>query len=198
MARKDSKQMEPFEDFVKEAVRKWQVEKGTILKRGGLAGLSNREYGDQAEVFVKGLVEALTPNYSASITPGSQSPADIMAICQRRGFWHLMLIQVKSSMQVNNIYRLTPDDKKVFRVFARFLKKEIVAAGLLGNSKVKDFVVSFGYAGVVRSGDQKRPTHELAFAEYYDRYKSRNRDFEVEGVMELIRRAHLLGMKKRK
>ena len=105
--------MKNFEDFVKHIVNKWKVEKTILLSEHGLAGLANRTYGDKAEEYIKRKAEALTPNYAAFISPGSQSPADIMAVARRNGYWHIMLIQVKSSNSENSIYQLTEEESQV-------------------------------------------------------------------------------------
>lgn len=86
--------MKDFEVFTTYVVKKWRGDKVALLASTGLNGLSNREYGDLAEIFVQ---KKLNPNYKAFITTGSQSPADIIAVARRNGYWHIMLVRVKSS-----------------------------------------------------------------------------------------------------
>ncbi len=90
--------MKNFEYFVDDIVAKWRSEKGIILEKGGLSGaVSNRKAGDSAENYILRKVNGLPQNYLGKKSLGSQSPSDIFAVANRGRFWHIMLIQVKSS-----------------------------------------------------------------------------------------------------
>ena len=48
-----------FEQFTTHLIAKWRKEKQTELAAAGLAGLSNREYGDKAEEYVQKRVQKI-------------------------------------------------------------------------------------------------------------------------------------------
>ena len=184
--------MKNFEDFVKHIVSKWRVEKTTLLSEHGLAGLANRTYGDKAEEYIKRKVEALTPSYTTFISPGSQTPADIMAVARRNSYWHIMLIQVKSSDSENSIYQLTEKDRKVLNQFAQFVKKE---TGVFEGFKTyvgKSIVVSTGYAAVRRI-EKPSLKHFLVNTEAYNHYRQNTSQLDLEGMKEAVAKAHRLG-----
>ena len=97
--------MKNFEKFVNHIVTKWRVESKLILEKGGLGvPMPNRKAGDYAEKFIINKIGQLTPAYKSFLASGSQTPADIYSIARRDGYWHIMLIQVKSSKVKDNIY----------------------------------------------------------------------------------------------
>jgi len=140
--------MKNFEEFVSHIVINWRKEKKTILESAGLGEISNREQGDKSEEYVKKKIERLTPRYKAFLTNGSQTPADIFSFSRRYGYWHIMLIQVKSSRNKDDIYRLTDNDKKVFTQFSNFVKREIPKFDLFHEYSEKPIVISRGYISV--------------------------------------------------
>ncbi|MCU0440742.1 MAG: hypothetical protein MUC49_22850 [Raineya sp.] len=152
--------MKNFKEFVANIVLKWSRHKKKLLESQGLGGLSNRQYGDLAEDYILEKVQAL--GYDAYKTPGSRSPADIIAVTWHYNFWHIILIQVKSSHSIKTIYRLNQDDKDELSVFNTLLKNSIKANNSILNQYNTDpIIISSGCAYVVRKIINEKITHTL-------------------------------------
>lgn len=180
--------MKNFDEFVKHIVANWRAEKKAILEQVGLGVPSNREYGDLAEDYILKRIKKLEPNYNAQKTSGSQSPADIISVARRNGYWHIMLIQVKSSPAKETIEKLKENDKKVFDEFAKFIKKEIVESELLKDYRKKPIIISNGYAGVLRT----KTAHRLASVQSYKIFKLNASLLNISDVKQKIKIAHRL------
>ncbi|QTE21235.1 hypothetical protein [Polaribacter cellanae] len=140
--------MKNFELFVDEIVSKWFSEKKAILESAGLAGISNRETGDLVEDYILRKIKGLPQNYIGKKSKGSRTPIDVFAVARRGRYWHIMLIQVKSSEYKDKIYKLNQNEIKVLNEFAKFFKKEFTLSKLLRNYKDSSIMFSTGYAGV--------------------------------------------------
>lgn len=183
--------MKNFDSFVDDVVTKWRSEKKVILERGGLAGVAgNRRAGDSAEEYILRRIKGLPQNYVGKKSNGSQSPADIFAVANRGRFWHIMLIQVKSSELQNNIYRLNEAEKKVLNEFAKFFKKELGSSKIMGNYKNSAVVISTGYAGVFN--DQNNNRHLLKETKHFSSFKKNMSDVEDVKLKLKIALAHSL------
>ena len=134
--------MEGFEDFINTIVDKWRKDKFSVYEKKGLGVPANRIMGDWAEknVFLK--IEKLKPKYIVILSKGSQTPSDIFSICHRKGFYHLMLNQVKSTTSPGKYFELSDDDLKRYGEFGKWFRKEANKFELL---KGKPFVVTLGY-----------------------------------------------------
>jgi hypothetical protein len=171
--------MKGFDSFVDDVVAKWRTEKKIILERGGLAGAANNRYsGDAAEEYILRRIKGIPQNYLGKKSKGSQSPADIFAVANRGRYWHIMLIQVKSSEQQDSIYMLNDAEKKVLNEFAKLLKSELGSSKTMSNYKNSAVIITTGYAGVFN--DQKNNRHLLKHTKYFSSFK-RN----MSGVVDL-------------
>ncbi|WP_338360013.1 hypothetical protein [Yeosuana marina] len=180
--------MKNFNSFVDDVVTKWRSKKKVILERGGLAGVAgNRRAGDSAEEYILRRIKGIPQNYVGKKSNGSQSPADIFAVANRGRFWHIMLIQVKSSEQQNNIYRLNEAEKKVLNEFAKFFKKELGSSKTMSNYKNSAVVISTGYAGVFNDQNNR---HLLKETKHFSSFKKNMSD--VKDVKLKIALAHSL------
>lgn len=185
--------MKNFDLFVDDVVTKWRSEKKVILERGGLAGVvGNRHAGDSAEEYILRRIKGMPQNYLGRKSKGSQSPADIFAVANRGRFWHIMLIQVKSSEQQNNIYRLNEAEKKVLNEFAKFFKKELGSSKTMGNYKNSAVVISTGYAGVFN--DQKNNRHLLKETKFFNSYKRNMSGLTKLNIVMKVAIAHSLAI----
>lgn len=98
---------------------------------------------------------------------GSQTPADIYSIARRDGYWHIMLIQVKSSKVKDNIYELSATEIKQFSELAKLIKSEISNCDILEDYKKKPIIITTGYAGVLSIETNKTLQHRLTKAKAY-------------------------------
>lgn len=183
--------MKYFNEFVNEIVVKWRKEKTSLLESYGLGGLVNRQYGDRAELFVKKKIGNLSTKYKAVITTGSQTPADIFAVGRRFGYWHIMLIQVKSSDIKKNIYELNEDEIKVFTVFVKFVKQEFKNFKHFENYIDKPIIFSTGYAGVQRI-EGKILQHRLIKTKAFKMFKINTSKLDINKVKNDILITHKL------
>ena len=181
-----------FEKFVEYLVDNWKTEKKLILENVGLSGLSNRQYGDKAEKYILGKVKSLTPKYQAYITKGSQTPADIISVARRNGYWHIMLIQVKSSKDKTSIYKLDKNDKKAFDEFAKFVKTCIDKFSSYSKYKDKLIVISTGYSGILRTENNSRISHRLVETKYFKIFKKNALGLKMNEIEEKIKVSHKL------
>ncbi|BDX38890.1 hypothetical protein CYCD_22450 [Tenuifilaceae bacterium CYCD] len=184
--------MKNFEIFVVHIVKKWKTHKKIILESAGLGELSNREYGDLAEEYVYRKIEKLEPKYYPFQSNGSQSPADIFAVGRRNGYWHIMLIQVKSSDNIETIYRLNSKDLKAFDEFAKFVKSEIKNSGILDEYKIKPIAISTGYAAVLRNKTKLRVSHTLVQGKGFKIFNMNMSSLDIESIKKTISQTHKL------
>lgn len=185
--------MKNFETFVDYVIKKWRTDKDIILESKGLSGLTNREYGDLAEDYIYRKIQKLQPNYAPFFSNGSQSPADILAVGRRNGYWHIMLIQTKSSDNIKDIYQLNTEDIKAFGAFAKFVKSEIINSGILDDYKTKPIIISTGYTSVLRRNLNTRITHTLIEAKAFKKkFKLNASDLDIEAVKKAIDQTHKL------
>lgn len=140
--------MKNFQKFVNYIVLKWRRENKLILEKNGLSGVSNKEAGDEAELFLIDKMQTLLPSYTVVKSKGSFTPADIYAVGRKRGFWHIMLIQVKSTKTTNGIYKLSNREIKIFKELAKFINKEIKTSEYLKEETNTPIIITIGYAGL--------------------------------------------------
>lgn len=168
--------------------------KKVIFERGGLAGAaSNRYSGDAAEEYILRRIIGMPQSCLGKKSKGSQSPADIFAVANRGRYWHIMLVQVKSSERQESIYVLNDAEKKVLNEFAKLFKKELGLSKTMSNYKNSAVIITAGYAGVFN--DKKNNRHLLKDTKFFSSYK-RN----MSGVVDLklnfkIALAHSLASK---
>lgn len=184
--------MKFFKEFVDDIVVKWRKEKKVLLENYGLGGLVNRQYGDRAELFIQRNIENISPKYKAVITTGSQTPADIFAVSRRFGYWHIMLIQVKSSDIQRNIYELNEDEIKAFTIFVKFVKQEFNNFKHFDNYFDKPIIYSTGYAGVQRIESKVLLRHRLIKTKSFKMFKMNASKLDISKVKNDIILAHRL------
>ena len=184
--------MKKFEEFVNHVVSTWKIEKERILEKAGLSGVPNRISGDIAENYIKRRIDNLTPKYNPIKSAGSQTPSDVYSVARRNGYWHIMLIQVKSSKEKKSIYKLTNADIKEFRELAKFLKNEIKDFEPIKSYKNKPIVISTGYAGVWNVQTKRGIRPRLINAELIDLYKLNCAKLNMISVKTTIIKSHKL------
>ena len=184
--------MKHFKLFVDEIVSNWRSEKKTILENAGLGRPSNRETGDSAEDYILRKVSRLKPNYQGVKSNRSQTPSDIFCVARRNGYWHIMLIQVKSSTSKNGIYELNENDKKVFDEFAKFIKTQIGSSEYMINYKKSPLIISNGYAGVFRNESGKIAKHSLVETKAFKIFKRNSGKLDIDDVKKRVVLAHKL------
>lgn len=184
--------MKNFELFVGEIVTNWRTEKKTIIENAGLGKPSNRVIGDLAEDYILRKVNSLKPNYQGIKSIGSQTPSDIFCVARRNGYWHIMLIQVKSSTSKNGIYKLNENDKKVFDEFAKFIKSQIGNSDYMVNYKNSPLIISNGYAGVFRNENGKIVKHSLVETKAYKIFKINSTKLDLTDIKKRVIEAHKL------
>ncbi len=184
--------MKNFELFVDEIVNKWRSEKKTILESAGLGRPSNRENGDLAEDYILRRVSNLKPKYQGIKSKGSQTPSDIFCVARRNGYWHIMLIQIKSSTDKDGIYKLNENDKKTFDEFAKFIKTQIGISENMANYRKSPVIISNGYAGVYRNENEKALKHSLVETKAFKIFKRNTTDLDIDDVKKKVTIAHKL------
>ena len=188
--------MKNFEKFVNHIVTKWRVESKLILEKGGLGvPMPNRKAGDYAEKFIINKIGQLTPAYKSFLASGSQTPADIYSIARRDGYWHIMLIQVKSSKVKDNIYELSNTEIKQFSELAKLIKSEITKCNILEDYKKKPILITTGYAGVLSIETNKTLQHRLTKAKAYKLFKMNASNLDFTLINEKLVTSHKLGLK---
>ena len=188
--------MKNFESFVNHIVTKWRTEKKIILEKGGLGvPVPNRIAGDLAELYILNKVAKLTPSYKSYFAKGSQTPSDIYSIARRGGYWHIMLIQVKSSTVKNNIYELNKSDIELFSSLASFMIKEIKKSDILEDYKDKPIIITTGYAGVLSIEFDNKVQHRLSKIKVFKIFKMNASNLDIPNIKEKIIISHKLGTK---
>ncbi|MCZ8090945.1 MAG: hypothetical protein O9282_10200 [Flavobacterium sp.] len=188
--------MKNFEEFVNHIVTKWKAESKLILEKGGLGvPMPNRTAGDFAEKFIINKIGQLTPKYKSFLASGSQTPADIYSMARRDGYWHIMLIQVKSSKVKDNIYELSATEIKQFSELAKLIKSEITNCDILKDYKKKPIIITTGYAGVFSIETNRTLQHRLTKAKTYKLFKMNAAKLDFTIIIEKLITSHKLGLK---
>ncbi len=185
--------MKNFKEFTDFLVDEWRKNKGIILESAGLQGLSNREYGDKAEAYILRKIKTLTPKYEAYLSKGSQTPADILSVARRGSYWHIMLVQVKSSTDKNTIYKLNEEDIKVFDEFAKFVKSSLNKFEPMKIYKDKSVIISTGYSAVQRIETDNKIIHKLVNSNAFKVFKKNASELNEIKVKETVVLTHKLG-----
>ena len=150
-----------FEQIVDLVVTQWPKREKKLFEGGGLIGIPSRKMGDIAEDYIVTRISAITPNYTIIKSKGSRTPADIYALAKHKDYWHIILIQVKSSLQKDKIVSLNESDIKLFNELGETVRdvfKESVFSNKHGN---KSILISNGYAGVWRIKTDAGHRHRL-------------------------------------
>lgn len=188
--------MKKFDEFVKHIVTKWRQESKMILEKSGLGvPIPNRTAGDFAEKFILNKVGNLKPHYQAYFANGSQTPSDIYSVSRRDGYWHIMLIQVKSSKVKNSIYELNETEIKQFSELAKLIKFEITKSDILEEYKSKPIVITTGYAGVLSIETNKSMQHRLVKTKAFKLFKMNASKLEFTSIKDKLITSHKLGLK---
>ena len=185
--------MENFKKFVDTVVSKWRNEKPSIIAQLGLALPGNRIMGDWAEKGVVRRIQTLKPKYEVFLSKGSQTPADVYAICKRQSFYHIMLIQVKSSTTFEDVICLNDTDLKVYYELGKMVKKEFKKQ--YPELKEKPLLISMGYIAVLNKVEKEKIIPQIFRSYIYRSYVSNFGKVDILKAKELVRKAQfaLLG-----
>ncbi|MEC4004839.1 hypothetical protein OX283_009250 [Flavobacterium sp. SUN052] len=185
--------MKNFDAFVEHIVTKWRAEKHFLLEKGGQLGMpSNREAGDLSEQYVVSRIGKLPTKYATYFSKGSQTPSDIYSVGRRNGYWHIMLIQVKSSRNKNAIHKLDEVEIKGLEVLAKFIKSEIESGLILKDYKDKEIIITTGYAGVYSNHTLNPSRHYLMDTKYYKMFRMNSGNLDLSSVKNSVIVTHEL------
>jgi len=188
--------MKQFDEFVNHIITKWKRKNKIILEKSGLGTpIPNRIAGDFSESYVLNKIKKLTPNYQSFLANGSKTPSDIYSVARRDGYWHIMLIQVKSSFKKENIYELSETEIKQFSELAKFIKTELKDSEILENYTGKPIVITTGYVGVLSIKTDKTIQHRLVKTKAFKLFKMNASKLDFTSVKEKLEISHKLGLK---
>ncbi|QYJ67973.1 hypothetical protein [Flavobacterium litorale] len=180
--------MKNFDLFVDEIVNSWRSDKFEGLN--GPPPTNNREAGDNAENYISRKIKKSLKGYSCKKSLGSQTPADIFAIKKIDSYWHIMLIQVKSSIDKSKIVILNYDDKQKLNAFAKYLKRELLTSDLFTRYKNSKIVISTGYAGVYYNTKTNR--NYLVKTDYFNLFRHKISQEDLKKIRPKIIFTHNL------
>jgi hypothetical protein len=184
--------MKDFNLIVDEIVKNWKQKEILLLKEGGLVGVSKRRQGDIAEDFVVSLAEDLPYFRTIEKSKGSKSPADVYSLYRRPDFWHLMLIQVKSSVNKDKIHLLNKDEIKEMKELVKVARITINNSDEAKIFWDKSFIISAGYAGVWRIEAENFTRHKLIHTDLFEAKRLNKIEIDEDSAMTAISKAHLL------
>ena len=179
--------MKDFKVFVDSIVSKWRNEKPSIVAQLGLALPANRVMGDWAEKEVVKRVKFLKPEYEVYLSKGSQSPADIYAICKRQSFYHIMLIQVKSSIVIEDVIELNDVDLKLYYQLGKMVKEEFKRK--FPTLREKPLLISMGYIAVFNEVKKEKVTPMIFRSYIYKSYVSNFSNIDITKAKEIVKKA---------
>lgn len=176
-----------FDEIVDHAVANWRTKR--LSMNNGLGGPSeNFPRGVAAEEYIIGKIMKLPTGmyYARQSNTRSHSPADVCAIGRRHKFWHIMLIQVKSSTDKNSIASEIATYTEGLKGFALDVK-ELVKSTAQGNQPL---VITYGYAGVYTNTNNNNSRH-LQEALYLGNFRSNCGNVDWSGSAKaLVQKAH--------
>lgn len=178
--------MKDFKEFVDSIVSKWRNEKPSIIAQLGLAIPANRIMGDWAEKEVIKNIKEIKPEYEVYLSKGSQSPADIYAISKRQKFYHIMLIQVKSSIVIDDVIKLNDVDLKLYYQLGKMVKEEFKRK--FPTLKEKPLLISMGYIAVFNEVKKEKVTPMIFRSYIYKNYVSNFGNIDILKAKELVRK----------
>ena len=176
-------QTERLSQFVHEVHTKWRK-----VNRS-LAGLFSKQVGDEGETYIKRTLES-KHGYSVVFTPASQTPVDVIGIKWCGYFWHLVMIQVKTST-TKTAYELSGKETQAIRDFGRFLKEEYLASELYRDYADKPIAFSVGLANV-KNHRPAQPRCTLNSSYFINWYWSKLPREKLARIQELVEEAHSL------
>jgi hypothetical protein len=182
--------MKNFDVFVDQIVNDWLLDKKYILESYGLGSPANWETGDSSEEYILRKIKGLPQNYIAKRSRASKSPVDVFAVARRGRYWHIMLIQVKSSKNADSIYKLNKNDQEIMNEFGKYFKKKLMSNELLKQYKNSSITISTGYAGVYK--DLRNNKHYLKETKLYKTYKSKMTHMDNKTISLNVNTAHKL------
>ena len=160
------------------------------MNAGLYGSLPNRVAGDKAEQYIVRKLNTL--NYEAYITPGSKSPADIFAVKRRQGYWHIMLIQVKSSKKVSTIKKLNEAKIEELNDLGKFVKAQLKKVEMMNDYSSKPVLVSTGYAAVYSLESKNGLRNLIKNTEFYSAFRSNFTNLDFAKAKEKAKAAHSL------
>lgn len=176
--------MKDFKSFIDATVDKWRKDKFVVYERKGLGLPANRVLGDWAEKNIVLKIQNIKPFYEVVLSKGSQTPSDIFSVSKRKGFYHLMLNQVKSTTSPGKEFHMSDDDIKRYREFAKWFRKEANKYELL---KGKPFMITLGYILVFnRENKNKIESTIMRSTIYKNAYFLNASDIEKKDAIELV------------
>jgi hypothetical protein len=176
--------MENFKKFVDTVVSKWRNEKPSIIAQLGLALPGNRIMGDWAEKGVVRRIQTLKPKYEVFLSKGSQTPADVYAVCKRQSFYHIMLLQVKSSATFEDVICLNDTDLKVYYELGKMVKKEFKKQ--YPELKEKPLLISMGYIAVFNEVKKGKVIPVIFRSYVYKNFVSNFGNIDTTKAKELV------------
>ncbi len=185
-----------FEVFVAKLVNRWRQDMINEQNLTMADGTSTVQRGADAEEYIIKKIENMSNSYLVCRSSGSRSPADVFALhkhhktADNKGFWHLMLIQVKSSRDKNSIARLDDSDKENLKNLATLAEELIQEESWYGRQPL---FISTGYAGVWRIG-QRTVRHNLQNTEFFERIELNKGDIRYGDIKSVIQNAHSLSI----
>lgn len=137
-----------FTEFVSKTKTQWQSQNRGLGSLEG--GFESTEVGRKGEKVVQRILEH--KEYTACLSPQSQTPADVWGMKKYRPFTHIALIQVKAT-KADTPYELTPAERSVLENFCRFVKDEWNTSFIIPDQeKKRPLIFSVGYAGIIFTG----------------------------------------------
>lgn len=176
-------QIDRLNQFVHQAHTKWRK------ANRSLAGLFSKQVGDEGEDYIKRMLET-KHGYLVVLTPASQTPVDVIGLKWCGYFWHLIMIQVKTST-VKAAYELSDEETEAIRAFGRFVREEYLSSELYSEYASKPITFSVGLANV-KNYRPAQPRCTLSSAYFINWYWSKLPREKLARIQELVEEAHTL------
>jgi hypothetical protein len=185
--------MEWFNEFVNETVLEWvQRHKNEVLKFDEYVellieeALTAYELGNEGELFVKDILSG--KKYHASLSAASRTPSDVWGIADLGEYYHIMLVQVKTSGG-DRPAELSGETVLNLKALATFVLQRLKMSSKVPSGFTdKPLVLSIGYAGIILSGKQK----EVKSTKCYNYWRSRNLATNLDNIKAQLKTAHRL------
>jgi hypothetical protein len=175
--------LDRLEKFVHDVHAKWQK------THRGLGGLFSKVVGDEGEAYILKILSN-KHGFDAVLTPASQTPVDVFGIKWRGYFYHIVMVQVKTSTE-KSVYKLNSKELTAITDFGRFVKEEYLNSPLYESFNQKPIVFSVGLANV-KNHRPNQPRCTLVEADFINWYWSKLPKDKVTRIKELVDETHVL------
>ncbi len=184
--------MKNFELFIRECTHMWHSENTTSLNIEQLKKQRESEFDGLAEYYIIRRVANLKPSYTGIKSKDVYPQSYVFCISLRQGYWHIMLLQVKKSINKCNKELITTKEMSDLHNFAKFIKYRIRFSEYLENYRNNAMIISSGAVKIESVKIGQLIHHKITNTKMFKIYKKSGKELNMIDVKRQVRKMHKL------